>query len=134
MTWLCGKCDPSGTCTIPGCAQVWTTRACSPVKATDLTNGSEKAMAAGSSRPSALDVSEEWLCDTGAAYDLAPRDNADQYTDFQTPAKPINFQTANGTHRADTTLSMSTPALGEFGSEAYAMDDTPLLWQWVKGL
>ena len=46
--------------------------------------------------PSALEVSEEWLCDTGAAFDLVPKDNADEYTDFQSPAKAINFQTANG--------------------------------------
>ena len=82
-------------------------------------------MAAGLSKPSALEVSEEWLFDTGAAYDLIPRDNAAEYTDFQSSAKPINFQTANGPYRADKTLSMSTPALGELGSEAYIMDDTP---------
>ena len=82
-------------------------------------------MAAESSMPSALNLSEEWLCDTGAAYDLALHDNADHHTDFQSPAKPINFQTANGVHRAETTLSMTTPALGDDESHAYIMDHTP---------
>ena len=80
---------------------------------------------AAPSMPSALDVSGEWLCDTGTAYDLVPKDKADTYTDFQAPAKAINFQTANGTHRAETTLSMVTPGLGELGSDAYVMKDTP---------
>ena len=82
-------------------------------------------MAAESSMPSALDLLEKWLCDTGAAYDLVPRDITNNHTDFQSPAKPINFQTANGAHRADTTLSMTTPALGEDESKAYIMDHTP---------
>ena len=75
--------------------------------------------------PSALELSEDWLCDTGAAFDLVSRDKADCYTDFQTPAKPITFQTANGAHRADRTLSMTTPSLGEEESKAYIMDNTP---------
>ena len=75
--------------------------------------------------PSALDLSEKWLCDTGAAYDLVPRDIANDHTDFRSPAKPINFQTANGVHHADTTLSMTTPALGDDESEAYIMNNTP---------
>ena len=75
--------------------------------------------------PSALELSEDWLCDTGAAYDLVSRDKANWHTDFQAPAKPINFQTANGVHRADTTLSMTTPSLGEEESKAYIMDHTP---------
>ena len=75
--------------------------------------------------PSALDLSEEWLCDTGAAYDLVPRATADKHTDFQSTAKPVNFQTANGAHRTDTVLSMNTPALGDDESEAYVMDETP---------
>ena len=83
------------------------------------------AVAAEPSMPSALDLSEEWLCDTGAAYDLVPRDVANNHASFQNSAKPINFQTANGAHRADTTLSMTTPALGDNESEAYIMDDTP---------
>ena len=82
-------------------------------------------MAVESSMPSALDLSEKWLCDTGAAYDLVPWDIANDHTDFQSTAKPINFQTANGVHRADTTLSMTTPALGDDESEAYIMSDTP---------
>ena len=44
--------------------------------ATTLTNEGEMAMAVEPSMPSALDLSEEWLCDTGAAYDLVPRDVA----------------------------------------------------------
>ena len=123
-TWLCGKCDGSGNCTVPGCAQAWTIGAGSPIKAAPPTSESEMAMAAPS-MPSALDVSGEWVCDTGTAYDLVPKDKADTYTDFQAPAKAINFQTANGTHRAETTLSMVTPGLGELGSDAYIMENTP---------
>ena len=75
--------------------------------------------------PSALDLSEEWLCDTGAAQDLISRDKADNHTDFQSPAKHIKVQTANGDYRAETALSMNTPALGEGESRAYIMDHTP---------
>ena len=75
-------------------------------------------MAVESSMPSALELSKKWLCDTGAAYDLVSWDKANDYTDVQSPATPINFQTANGVHQADTTLSMTTPALGEEESEA----------------
>ena len=124
-TWLCGKCKADGSCTLPGCAPVRAARGCAPAKATTLTNEGEMAMAAGSSMPSALDLSEEWLCDTGAAYDLVPRATADNHTDFQSSATPVNFQTANGAHRADTTLSMTTPALGDDESEAYVMAETP---------
>ena len=74
-----------------------------------LTNESDKAMAAGPVMPSALDLSKEWLCDTGTAYDLVSQDMADPHTDYQAPAKPINFHTANGVHRSETTLSMTTP-------------------------
>ena len=90
-----------------------------------LTNESDKAMAAGPAMPSALDLSKEWLCDTGAAYDLVSRDKADHHTDYQSPAQPINFHTANGVHRSETTLSMTTPALGEDESRAYIMDHSP---------
>ena len=82
-------------------------------------------MAMASSMPSALDLSEKWLCDTGAAYDLVSWDIANNYTDFQSPAKPIDFQTANGVYRADTTLSMLTPGLGEEEANAYVMNNTP---------
>ena len=75
--------------------------------------------------PSALDLSEKWLCDTGAAYDLVSWEIANNYTDFQSPTKPINFQTANCVYRADTTLSMSTPGLGEDEASAYVMNNTP---------
>ena len=85
-TWLCGKCEGSGMCTLPGCSQVRTIRASRPAKTASPTSDGDKAMAVGSSKPSALDVSEEWLCDTGAAYDLVPRDDVDQYTDFQSSA------------------------------------------------
>ena len=69
-----------------------------------LTNESDKAMAAGPVMPSALDLSKEWLCDTGAAYDLVSQDMADPHTDYQAPAKPINFNTANGVHRSENNL------------------------------
>ena len=65
-----GKCKVDGSCTLPGCAPVQTARACRPAEVATLTNEGEKAMAAESSMPSALDLSEKWLCDTGAAYDL----------------------------------------------------------------
>ena len=82
-------------------------------------------MAAESSMPSALDPSDRWLCDTGAAYDLVSWDIANKHTDFQSPANPINFQTANGVHRSDTTLSMTTPSLGDEENKAYIMDNSP---------
>ena len=37
----------------------------------------------------------------------------------------MDFQPANGTYRADTALSMSTPGLGHDESSAYAMESTP---------
>ena len=75
--------------------------------------------------PSALDLSEKWLCDTGAAYDLVSWDIANNYTNFQSSAKPIDFQTANGVYRASTTLSMLTPGLADEEAHAYVMNNTP---------
>ena len=82
-------------------------------------------MAAESSMPSALDLSEKWLCDTGAAYDLVSWDIANKHTDYQSPVEPINFQTANGVYRADTALSMTTPGLGDEEANAYIMNHSP---------
>ena len=123
--WSCGKCKVSESCTLPECAQVQTSKVCRPAESHSSKNDGEMAMAARPSMPSALDLSKEWLCDTGAAFDLVSRDKADFHTNFQAPAKPINFQTDNGAYRADKTLSMTTPALGKEESKAYITENTP---------
>ena len=85
--WLCGTCKVDRSRAPPGCALVQAANACSPAEVMTLTNESDKAMAAGPVMPSALDLSKEWLCDTGAAYDLVSQDMADPHTDYQAPAK-----------------------------------------------
>ena len=108
-----------------GCTPVWTTRARSPPHASSPTNEGEEALPAVAALPSALDLSEKWLCDTGAAFDLVPWDIANQYTDFHASVDPVNFHTANGPYRADTTLQMRTPCLGDGEASAYIMSNSP---------
>ena len=73
--WLCGKCTVGLSRTSSGCAPVKAANACSPAEVITLTNEGDKAMAAGPAMPSALDLSKEWLCDTGAAYDLVSQES-----------------------------------------------------------
>ena len=91
--WLCGKCNFDGSCALTGCTPVEPAKVSRPTCAISPMNEGDKAMAAEPSMPSALELSDEWLCGTGAAYDLVSRDTADKYTDFQVPATPINFFT-----------------------------------------
>ena len=89
--WLCGRCKVGGSCTFPGCTPAEATTASRLANASTLTNEGDTAMAAESSMPSALDLSEKWLCDTGAAYDLVSWDIANKHTDYQSPVEPIIF-------------------------------------------
>ena len=122
---VCSTCEVDRSRILVGCVQAQTASACSTAEAATLTNESAMAMPAEAMMPSALDLSKEWLCDSGAAYDLVSQDMADPYPDYQASAKPVNFHTANGVHRSETTLSMSTPALGAEESRAYIMEKSP---------
>ena len=124
-SWLCSACKGDRSRAPLGCALAQTANACSPAEVMTLTNESDKAMAAAPLMPSALDLSKEWLCDTGAAYDLVSQDAADSHKDYQATARPVNFHTANGVHRSDVTLSMTTPGLGNEESRAYIMEKSP---------
>ena len=85
--WLCGACKVDRRRAPAGCALVQAANACSPAEVMTLTHESDKAMAAGPVMPSGHDLSKEWLCDTGAAYDLVSQDMADPHTDYHAPAK-----------------------------------------------
>ena len=82
-------CKADGRCTLLGCAPVQTARVCAPAEVTTLTNEGDMAMAAEPVMPSALDLSKEWLCESGAAYDLVSQEMADPHTDYHAPA-PAN--------------------------------------------
>ena len=80
-------------------------------------------MALWPSMPSALDLSEDRLCDTGAAFDLASGSAARDGVDSLVDVAPISFQTANGVHTAKQAIQTSTPGLGPAGLQAYVMHE-----------
>ena len=100
-------------------------RACVPAHSPSHQCESVTAMPVIPGLPSALELAESWLCDTGTAYDLVPLSIANKHAYAIANAEPRTFQTANGRHKADKALNMQTPGLGSAGASAYIMKDTP---------
>ncbi len=74
----------------------------------------------------ALDVSERWLLDTGAARDLISQEAAHRFPVAVHEAQPLNFHTANGTIMADQMLRFSTlPNERRPTGTAYVLPDSP---------
>ena len=71
----------------------------------------------------ALELNDRWLCDTGAAFDLASGSAARNGIDSLVDVTPISFQTANGVHTANQALQTNTPGLGPAGLRAYVMHE-----------
>ena len=74
-------------------------RACVPARSPSHQCESVAAMPVIPGLPSALDLAESWLCDTGTAYDLVPLSIANKHTYAIANAESRTFQTANGKYK-----------------------------------